>query len=64
MYHPMTSKQLQEVREHRLAILRGEIKPASTNLQLASEEEWAALGLSGERVYTSFNPLGNNPKQK
>ena len=64
MYHPMTSKQLQEVRERRLALLRGEIKPRSTNLQLATEEEWAALGLSGERVYTSFNPLGNNPKQK
>jgi len=43
---------------------RGEIKPPSTNLQLATEEEWAALGLSGERVYTSFNPLGNNPKKK
>jgi len=64
MYHPMTSKQLQEVREERLALLRGEIKPRSTNLQLATEEEWAALGLSGERVYTSFNPLGNNPKKK
>ena len=60
----MTSKQLQEVRERRLALLRGEIKPRSTNLQLATEEEWAALGLSGERVYTSFNPLGNNPKKK
>ena len=60
----MTSKQLQEVRERRLALLRGEIKPRSTNLQLATEEEWAALGLSGERVYTSFNPLGNNPKNK
>ena len=64
MYHPMTSKQLQEVREEQLALLRGEIKPRSTNLQLATEEEWAALGLSGERVYTSFNPLGNNPRQK
>ena len=64
MYHPMTSKQLREVREERLALLRGETKPHSTNLQLATEEEWAALGLSGERVYTSFNPLGNNPKQK
>ena len=60
----MTSKQLQEVREKRFALLRGEIKPRSTNLQLATEEEWAALGLSDERVYTSFNPLGNNPKQK
>jgi hypothetical protein len=64
MKQQMTSKQLQEVREHRLALLRGEIKPRSTNLRLASEEEWAALGLSGERVYTSFNPLGNNPKKK
>ena len=60
----MTSKQLQEVRERRLALLRGETKPRSKNLRLASEEEWAALGLSGERVYTSFNPLGNNPKKK
>ena len=64
MKSQMTSKQLQEVREERLAILRGEIKTPSTNLQLATEEEWAALGLSGERVYTSFNPLGNNPKKK
>ena len=64
MRQQMTSKRLREVREERLALLRGEIKPRSTNLQLASEEEWAALGLSGERVYTSFNPLGNNPKKK
>ena len=64
MKQQMTSKQLREVREERLALLRGEIKPRSTNLQLATEEEWAALGLSGERVYTSFNPLGNNPKKK
>ena len=64
MYHPMTSKQLQEVREERLALLRGEIKPRSTNLQLASEEEWKELGLNEPRVYTSFNPLGNNPKKK
>jgi|GEM_PF-3434269 len=64
MRQQMTSKRLREVREERLALLRGEIKPRSTNLQLASEEEWAALGLSGERVYTSFNSLGNNPKKK
>ena len=64
MKQQMTSKRLQEVRERAHALLRGEIKPRSTNLQLATEEEWAALGLSGERVYTSFNPLGNNPKQK
>jgi len=64
MKQQMTSKQLREVREERLALLRGEIKPRSTNLQLATEEEWAALGLSEERVYTSFNPLGNNPKKK
>ena len=64
MYHPVTSKQLQEVRERRLALLRGEIKPRSTNLQLATEEEWAALGLSDERVYTSFNPLGKTPKRR
>jgi hypothetical protein len=64
MYHPMTSKQLQELKERQRGILRGEIKPRSTNLQLATEEEWRELGLSGERVYTSFNPLGNNPKKK
>ena len=64
MKQQMTSKQLREVRERRLALLRGEIKPRSTNLQLATEEEWAALGLSEERVYTSFNPLGNNPEKK
>ena len=64
MKQQMTSKRLQEVRERRLALLRGEIKPRSKNSLLASEEEWAALGLSGERVYTSFNPLGNNPKKK
>ena len=60
----MTSKRLREVREERLALLRGEIKPRSKNLRLASEEEWKELGLSEERVYTSFNPLGNNPKKK
>jgi len=48
MKQQMTSKQLREVRERRLALLRGEIKPRSTNLQLATEEEWAALGLSGK----------------
>ena len=64
MKQQMTSKQLQEVRERRLALLRGEIKPRSKNLREVSAEEWAALGLSGERVYTSFNPLGNNPKKK
>ena len=64
MYHPMTSKQLQEVREERLALLRGEIKPRSTNLREVSAEEWKKLVGSEERVYTSFNPLGNNPKKK
>ena len=64
MYHPMTSKQLQEVREERLAILRGEIKVPSTDFQETSSEEWRKLVGSGERVYTSFNPLGNNPKKK
>ena len=64
MKQQMTSKQLREVRERAHALLRGEIKPRSKSLQLATEEEWAALGLSEERVYTSFNPLGNNPKKK
>ena len=64
MRQQMTSKQLREVREERLAILRGEIKPRSTNLRLESEEEWRELGLSGERVYTSFNPLGKTPKHR
>ena len=64
MKQQMTSKQLRELKERQRGILRGEIKPRSKSLQLATEEEWAALGLSGERVYTSFNPLGNNPKKK
>jgi hypothetical protein len=64
MYHPMTSKQLQEIRERRLALLRGEMKPRSKSLREASEEEWRELGLSGERVYTSFNPLGKTPKRR
>ena len=64
MYHPMTSKRLREVRERRLALLRGEIKPRSTNLREVSAEEWRELVGSEERVYTSFNPLGNNPKKK
>ena len=64
MKQQMTSKQLQEVREERLAILRGEIKVPSTDFQETSSEEWRKLVGSGERVYTIFNPLGNNPKQK
>ena len=60
----MTSKQLQEVREERLALLRGEIKPRSTSSLEVSSEEWRKLVGSEERVYTSFNPLGNNPKKK
>ena len=64
MYHPMTSKRLQEVRERRLALLRGEIEPRSTTLREVSSEEWRKLVGSEERVYTSFNPLGNNPKKK
>ena len=64
MKQQMTSKQLRELKERQRGILRGEIKPRSKSLQLATEEEWAALGLSEERVYTSFNPLGNNPKKK
>jgi hypothetical protein len=64
MKQQMTSKQLQALKETQRGILRGEIKKHSKVSLLASEEEWAALGLSGERVYTSFNPLGNNPKQK
>ena len=64
MKQQMPSKQLQEVREERLAILRGEIKPRSKNLREVSAEEWEKLVGSEERVYTSFNPLGNNPKKK
>ena len=64
MKQQMTSKRLREVRERAHALLRGEIKPRSKNLRLASEEEWKELGLNEERVYTSFNPLGNNPKKK
>ena len=64
MKQQMTSKQLREVRERRLALLRGEIKPRSTTLREVSSEEWRKLVGSEERVYTSFNPLGNNPKKK
>ena len=64
MKQQMTSKQLQEVREERLALLRGEIKPRSTTSLEVSSEEWRKLVGSEERVYTSFNPLGNNPKKK
>jgi hypothetical protein len=64
MKQQMTSKQLREVRERRLALLRGETKPRSKNLREVSAEEWKKLVGSEERVYTSFNPLGNSPKQK
>ena len=64
MKQQMTSKRLREVRERRLALLRGEIKPRSTNLREVSAEEWEKLVGNEERVYTSFNPLGNNPKKK
>ena len=64
MKQQMTSKRLREVRERRLALLRGEIKPRSTSSLEVSAEEWEKLVGSEERVYTSFNPLGNNPKKK
>ena len=64
MRQQMTSKRLREVREERLALLRGEIKPRSTNLREVSAEEWEKLVGNEPRVYTSFNPLGNNPKKK
>ena len=64
MKQQMTSKQSQELREELHGILRGEIKPRSTNLREVSSEEWRKLVGSEERVYTSFNPLGNNPKKK
>ena len=64
MKQQMTSKQLQELREELHGILRGEIKPRSTTLREVSSEEWRKLVGSEERVYTSFNPLGNNPKKK
>jgi len=64
MKQQMTSKQLQEVRERAHALLRGEIKPRSTNSLEVSSEEWRKLVGDEERVYTSFNPLGNNPKKK
>ena len=64
MYQPMTSKQLQEVREERLELLRGEIKPRSTSSLEVSSEEWRKLVGSEERVYTSFNPLGKTPKRR
>jgi len=64
MKQQMTSKRLREVRERAHALLRGEIEPRSTTLREVSSEEWKKLVGSEERVYTSFNPLGNNPKQK
>ena len=64
MKQQMTSKQLQEVRERAHALLGGEIKPRSTSSLEVSAEEWEKLVGSEERVYTSFNPLGNNPKKK
>ena len=64
MKQQMTSKQLQELKETQRGILRGEIKPRSKNLREVSAEEWEKLVGNEERVYTSFNPLGNNPKKK
>ena len=64
MKQQMTSKRLQEVRERAHALLRGKIKPRSKNLREVSAEEWEKLVGNKERVYTSFNPLGNNPKRK
>jgi hypothetical protein len=60
----MTFKRLQKVREKLHAIWRGEIKPPSTSSLEVSAEEWEKLVGNEERVYTSFNPLGNNPKKK
>ncbi len=64
MYHPMTSKQLQEVREERLAILRGEIKLPSTDFQETSSEEWRKLVGSEERVYTNLSLPGGSSKSR
>ena len=64
MKQQMTSKQLRELKETQRGILRGEIKPRSTSSLEVSSEEWRKLVGSEERVYTSFNPLGNNPKKK
>ena len=64
MKQQMTSNQSQELREELHGILRGEIKTPSTSSLEVSAEEWEKLVGSEERVYTSFNPLGNNPKKK
>ena len=64
MKQQMTSEKLRELRENLQGILRGEIKPRSTNSLEVSSEEWRKLVGDEERVYTSFNPLGNNPKKK
>jgi hypothetical protein len=64
MYHPMTSKQLREVREERLAILRGEIKPRSTNLREASQEEREKLVGNEPRVYTNLSIPGESSKSR
>ena len=60
----MTSNASQAQIERLRAIIRGEIELNSPDLPLASAEEWRELGLSGERTYANFNPLGDNsPKQ-
>ena len=64
MKQQMTSEKLREVRKRAHALLRGEIKPRSTSSLEVAAEEWEKLVGSEERVYTSFNPLGNNPKKK
>ena len=64
MKQQMTSEKLREVRKRAHALLRGEIKPRSTSSLEVSAEEWEKLVGSEERVYTSFNPLGNNSKKK
>ena len=64
MKQQMTSKQLQEVCEEKLAILRGEIKPRSKNLREVSAEEWKKLVGSEERVYTSLSLPGGSSKSR
>jgi hypothetical protein len=64
MKQQMTSKRLQELKETQRGILRGEIKPRSTNSLLASEEEWKELGLNEPRVYTNLSLPGGSSKSR
>ena len=56
--------QIDKVRVERLALLRGEIKPRSTNSLEVSSEEWRKLVGSEERVYTNLSLPGGGSKSR